>query len=62
MPRFSIIKGNEFDDHYMIVDGETQSVVAWADGLRDAQKVLSDIEKIVWEDKVIDEAMNKLGL
>ncbi len=60
MPRFNILKHKNFMGLYAIFDNEEQSIVATADTVREAKQVIKDIERMIYQDKAVDEAMEKL--
>ena len=60
--RFIIVKTKHQPLLYGVFDGEAQDFVAWADCFKCAQEIRDDVERIVLEDAVVDNAMRKMGL
>ena len=60
--RFQILKSKQFDGMYAIIDSEEQTMVATADCIREAKQIKHDIERMVFQDRAVDEAMKNLGL
>lgn len=60
MPRFNILKHKNFLGLYAIFDNEQQAVVATADTMREAQNLVIEMNQLILQDQIIDEAMNKL--
>jgi len=57
MERFQVWKSKNSHGMYMVVDSEEQICVAYADDIREAQKIKNDIERMLYEDSIIEEAI-----
>lgn len=62
MDRFQILKASTLDGLYAIFDNENQSIVATADTLREAQQVIKDINQLLDQDRMVDEALKRIGI
>lgn len=62
MDRFQILKASTLDGLYAIFDSENQSIVATADTLREAQQVIKDINQLLDQDRIVDEALKRIGI
>lgn len=62
MDRFQILKASTLDGLYAIFDSENQSIVATADALREAQQVIKDINQLLNQDRIVDEALKRIGI
>lgn len=55
--RFQVWKSKNNHGMYMVIDSEEQLCVGYADDIREAKKIKADIERIIYEDTIINEAL-----
>ena len=60
--RFQILKAKNFDGRYAVIDSYEQQLVGMADSIKEAKRLKLDIERMIFQDKIVDEAMKNLGL
>ena len=55
--RFQILKSKSFSGMYAVIDAQEYCLIATADDLQEARKIKMDIERQVFQEQIIDEAM-----
>lgn len=60
--RFIIVKSCRQPHLYGVLDGINESFVAWADCFRCALEIRDDVERLVLEEAVVDNAMREIGM